>query len=628
MMTDQDKADTCRKDVEALLSDYRLLADREPLIPRDHPGIKQLVECNMYFFDRGVRTEFEQRHNNRPPTLPNPDELYDLAYKKYAKKEYEAAKEQREERATELCRRIEKRLVCVKMSLCQESELGSFSQFRHWDAKMTFDLYLHAAEMRKPSDLERVIKDLELIRAKLRRREKETGKHVTSDGLEDTLFFQKIAADIKKRPDLYRSAGKWLDDNFSNAAFEKSERDDYRKRVRKARAGRTPEATALMQELADKGGVEFVNLACEKAIELAEQKAREDTGLAKRQLASLQEKEKLGKLDSSLPKLTKHQRETADTQRKKLYRFYDEMKRLAEIVHGYYRSGLQVIDRDALARARPYPREFLLLRRFDEARNLYQERNPENPTDEESRRVLLMTWLLTDTDADKAGLGLTEFEKWPWHADGDRADTEDPADHRGRRSAKWFSLDLPEKSGQWMALAKRAWAKDLSRNDAQQGQAEEDRRAAKVEARLPRPEDVEADPAALVEGQGAGLTESPRTETPSVGIPKNIAELGTKITQATGNDRWNIICLVAEIGKALAYDHEITQGYRPCCWTLCGIDKGEFKNAENRFPAEKYKAFNVQYRKFKDSDVAVAIKRIVKPELDRRITSLRDSGGG
>ena len=179
-MTDKDKADTFLEDVEALLSDYELLANPEPLIPRDDPLIKGLAERARDNFDKGISTQYAIRHSVRAPRLPGPEELYDRVYKHIFQKEYQAAKKKREERATEVCQHIEELLVCVRAPLCQESELGSFSQFRHWDARMTFDLYLRAARMRRPDDLERVIRDLELMRAKLIRREKETAKHTPS----------------------------------------------------------------------------------------------------------------------------------------------------------------------------------------------------------------------------------------------------------------------------------------------------------------------------------------------------------------------------------------------------------------------------------------------------------------
>jgi len=124
-------------------------------------------------------------------------------------------------------------------------------------------------------------------------------------------------------------------------------------------------------------------------------------------------------------------------------------------------------------------------------------------------------------------------------------------------------------------------------------------------------------------------SESDKGDKHPVEIPMNIAELQTKIGQAKGDDRWNMICLVKETGYDAAPDqHEIMRTYRPCCWTVCGIDESELKNAEGRLAPDRHIAFQKQYEDFKGTDVAVAIRSIVKPELDQRIATLHASRKG
>ena len=105
---------------------------------------------------------------------------------------------------------------------------------------------------------------------------------------------------------------------------------------------------------------------------------------------------------------------------------------------------------------------------------------------------------------------------------------------------------------------------------------------------------------------------------PNVGIPTTLAELQRKIKDATGDDRWNMICLVVEIGRELGVSK-----FRPYCWTLCGIDEKEFGKAENRLAEGRQKKFKDQYEAFKKTPVAETIERIAKKELNRIISSLR-----
>ena len=133
---------------------------------------------------------------------------------------------------------------------------------------------------------------------------------------------------------------------------------------------------------------------------------------------------------------------------------------------------------------------------------------------------------------------------------------------------------------------------------------------------------------------GGGHIESGKSDKPTVEIPQNLEELQAKIKIAkkyARDDYWNIICLVRETGYNAAPDHNrVMRAYRPCCCAVCGIAISELKNAESRLRPKRSKTFKKQYEVFKSKrdDVAVAIVRIVKPELDRRIALLHASKKG
>jgi len=121
-------------------------------------------------------------------------------------------------------------------------------------------------------------------------------------------------------------------------------------------------------------------------------------------------------------------------------------------------------------------------------------------------------------------------------------------------------------------------------------------------------------------------TGSGKGGSPTAGIPRNLAELQAKIAETEGDDRWNMICLVVETGREAAPDSSgVMRAYRPCCCAVCKITSKDLKNAENRLRRERSRRFTEQYTIFKTADVAMAVARIVKPELDERIASLHAS---
>jgi hypothetical protein len=295
--------------------------------------------------------------------------------------------------------------------------------------------------------------------------------------LDDVRFFQDIAAGIRGRPEYYRDAGEWLDENYSDAAFEKMERAERKERLRKAKAGQTPEAKAVIEGLSklrpDKSGT----MQPDEAFGLIVPYARQKLGMSEERFAELEAKARTGHLapDADLRPLTAEekarwpamseadrqelrsrmaltteQKKQRDTEREELYAVYTERDRLIGLVKRYYLGdGLpyHVIKLTYRKRVR---KSFLMLRRFHSATLPFHKDPPAFPTVTESKRILLMTWLMTDPQANESGLGLTEFEKWPWDAAGqDRV-------HGRRYASNWWLFPSTGYSS-WIALARRAW---------------------------------------------------------------------------------------------------------------------------------------------------------------------------
>jgi hypothetical protein len=92
--------------------------------------------------------------------------------------------------------------------------------------------------------------------------------------------------------------------------------------------------------------------------------------------------------------------------------------------------------------------------RFKEAQNclLKKYKNEQFITEDDAKQITLITWLLTDPDAEKADIGITELEKWLW-------DTTDDITKISRRFAQ--SLWIQSKAGykSWMKLVRISWTK-------------------------------------------------------------------------------------------------------------------------------------------------------------------------
>jgi len=95
-----------------------------------------------------------------------------------------------------------------------------------------------------------------------------------------------------------------------------------------------------------------------------------------------------------------------------------------------------------------------LLIRFQEARDYLLEKYKDQQfiPEEDAKRIILTTWILTDPDAEKADLGITELEKWSWEPTDDVTKLS-----RGYANFLWFQGG--KAYGPWMNLIRIAWTK-------------------------------------------------------------------------------------------------------------------------------------------------------------------------
>lgn len=99
-----------------------------------------------------------------------------------------------------------------------------------------------------------------------------------------------------------------------------------------------------------------------------------------------------------------------------------------------------------------------ILARFQEARDCLLEKyiNQKFIPEEDARRIIIITWLLTDPDTENRNLDITELEKWPWEP------IDDPIKmSRGYANFLWFHGG--KVYGPWIKLVCIAWKKVTDR---------------------------------------------------------------------------------------------------------------------------------------------------------------------
>lgn len=92
--------------------------------------------------------------------------------------------------------------------------------------------------------------------------------------------------------------------------------------------------------------------------------------------------------------------------------------------------------------------------RFQGARNYLLDKNETQTliSLENAKRILIVTWLLTDPDAENASVELTDVQKWLWQPTDDITSMS-----RGTKSALWAASGAGYE--RWVALAHKAWSR-------------------------------------------------------------------------------------------------------------------------------------------------------------------------
>ena len=142
--------------------------------------------------------------------------------------------------------------------------------------------------------------------------------------------------------------------------------------------------------------------------------------------------------------------------------------------------------KESLERWRNVEKEPAISYRFRDAQNALLWKcwgRKEFLSREEAERILLLTWLITDREAEQVRLGITEFENWAWNQG-----------LRGRDFVYYetFIKDFGEIGNKWLKLVRLAWAKvEAEKNLESKKSAEAERKTQFVEeltASEPKPE--------------------------------------------------------------------------------------------------------------------------------------------
>jgi len=131
-----------------------------------------------------------------------------------------------------------------------------------------------------------------------------------------------------------------------------------------------------------------------------------------------------------------------------------------------------------LERWRNVEKEPAISYRFRDARNALLWKcwgRKEFLSREEAERILLLTWLMTDPEAEQVRLCITEFENWAWNQG-----------LRGRDFVYYetFIEDFEETRNKWIKLVRLAWAKvEAEKNLQSEKPAEPEQRTAPAKRR-------------------------------------------------------------------------------------------------------------------------------------------------
>ncbi len=128
----------------------------------------------------------------------------------------------------------------------------------------------------------------------------------------------------------------------------------------------------------------------------------------------------------------------------------DELERLKKN-RGTLPEGLYQRDVASLEKEITEKRTLPPLIRFNEAKKYFTDKykDLELIQKDDAKKIILITWLITDPDAENTKLNITEFENWIW----------EPLDDVSKLSRGFTSFLFSQNKDLWLRLAKIAWEK-------------------------------------------------------------------------------------------------------------------------------------------------------------------------
>lgn len=270
---------------------------------------------------------------------------------------------------------------------------------------------------------------------------------------EDRQLFLKIEIDIKKQPEKYREAGKWLDGYYSIKNFWLRREAELRSLKRLTKWGTEDEK--------EKYKIECLELMIESKVYIPIDShefvlmmtvGKSDAKLGRlKQVTNKKVKGLLAVLD-----LSQEEQEKWVFEHLPVYRDSDLSLgafafMLRERMIGNSSPSIETV-RKSLERLREAEKEPSVHYRFRDAQNalLWECWAKDFLSTESAKRIFVVTWLFTDQDAEEASLGITKFENWPWNQG-----------LHGRDIVYYetFLKDRGKLGNKWMRLVRTAWAK-------------------------------------------------------------------------------------------------------------------------------------------------------------------------
>ncbi|MBA7669822.1 hypothetical protein ES703_77956 [subsurface metagenome] len=279
----------------------------------------------------------------------------------------------------------------------------------------------------------------------------------------DRQLFLEIGADIKKHPEKYREAGKWLNKYYSIENFWQ-QREEELKMLKGLHTSKRADETENYK-------IEYLQLMIDLKVYipisslefwfLTHEKSSVDTTHVK--------PETNDKIKSLLAVLDLSEEEQGRWMFENLPEYRDSDLSLGPFAFSMWKPLMDQIRvmkpppvkgiKNSLERWRNLEKEPAISYRFRDARNALLWKcwgSKEFLSREEAERILLLTWLISAPEAEQLRLGITEFENWAWNEG-----------LRGRDFVYYetFIEDFEETRNKWIKLVHLAWAKLKAEKD-------------------------------------------------------------------------------------------------------------------------------------------------------------------